>query len=63
MRIALHAAAPERVTVLAALAAVLEAEAPGTRTPTHDASFPFLDGFPLPPHLSHDDGEKADLAR
>jgi hypothetical protein len=27
-----------------------------------DANFPFLDGFPLLPHLSHDDGEKADLA-
>jgi len=27
-----------------------------------DANFPFFDGFPLLPHLSHDDGEKADLA-
>lgn len=27
-----------------------------------DANFPFLDGFPLLPHLSHDDGEKLDLA-
>ncbi|MEO1435240.1 MAG: hypothetical protein AAFV80_06855, partial [Bacteroidota bacterium] len=27
-----------------------------------DANFPFLDGFPLLPHLSHDDGEKVDLA-
>ena len=27
-----------------------------------DANFPFLDGFPLPPHLSHDDGRKADIA-
>ncbi len=26
-----------------------------------DASFPFLDGFPLLPHKSHDDGEKLDL--
>lgn len=27
-----------------------------------DANFPFLDGFPLLPHRSHDDGGKLDLA-
>lgn len=27
-----------------------------------DAGFPFLDGFPLLPHLSHDDGKAIDLA-
>jgi hypothetical protein len=27
-----------------------------------DASFPFIDGFPLLPHLSHDDGKKIDLS-
>ncbi len=27
-----------------------------------DANFPFMNGFPLLPHLSHDDGEKLDLA-
>ena len=26
-----------------------------------DANFPFLDGFPLLPHLSHNDGQKVDL--
>lgn len=26
-----------------------------------DACFPFIDGFPLLPHLSHDDGRKVDL--
>ena len=35
---------------------------PGTVTLTTDASFPFLDGFPLLPHLSHNDGRKLDLA-
>ncbi len=35
---------------------------PGTITAVLDANFPFLDGFPLPPHLSHNDGKKADLA-
>lgn len=27
-----------------------------------DANFPFMDGFPLLPHLSHHDGRKLDLA-
>ncbi len=27
-----------------------------------DANFPFVDGFPLLPHLSHNDGQKIDLA-
>ncbi len=27
-----------------------------------DANFPFFDGFPLLPHLSHNDGKKIDLA-
>jgi hypothetical protein len=27
-----------------------------------DANFPLFDGFPLLPHLSHDDGKKVDLA-
>lgn len=27
-----------------------------------DACFPFIDGCPLPGHLSHNDGEKVDLA-
>lgn len=27
-----------------------------------DANFPFLNGFPLPPHLSHNDGKKIDVS-
>ena len=27
-----------------------------------DANFPFINGFPLLPHLSHDDGKKIDLS-
>jgi len=27
-----------------------------------DANFPFFDGFPLLPHMSHDDGRKVDLS-
>ena len=35
---------------------------PGTVTLALDGSLPFGDGIPLLPHLSHDDGEKLDLA-
>ena len=35
---------------------------PGTKTLALDANFPFFTGFPLMPHLSHDDGRKLDLA-
>jgi hypothetical protein len=35
---------------------------PGTVTLALDGGFPFLDGMPLLPHLSHDDGEKLDFA-
>jgi hypothetical protein len=35
---------------------------PGTVVHYLDASFPFIDEFPLPPHLSHNDGKKLDLA-
>ncbi|WP_299252032.1 hypothetical protein [uncultured Aquimarina sp.] len=27
-----------------------------------DANFPFINGFPLPPHLSHNDGKKIDIS-
>jgi hypothetical protein len=35
---------------------------PGTVTQTLDANFPFMDGFPMLPHLSHRDGRKLDVA-
>lgn len=35
---------------------------PGTVLNYLDANFPFFDGFPLVPHLSHSDGKKLDLA-
>jgi hypothetical protein len=35
---------------------------PGTRLNYLDANFPFLDNFPLFPHLSHNDGKKLDLS-
>lgn len=35
---------------------------PGTIVNYLDANFPFYNGFPLAPHLSHNDGRKLDLA-
>jgi hypothetical protein len=35
---------------------------PETRVNYLDASFPFIDKFPLIPHLSHNDGKKLDLS-
>ena len=35
---------------------------PGTTLNYLEANFPFFDGFPLIPHLSHNDGKKLDLA-
>ncbi|WP_224478957.1 hypothetical protein [Winogradskyella vincentii] len=34
----------------------------GIRVTYLDANFPFIDGFPLLPHISHDDGNKIDIA-
>ncbi|MBO9445438.1 hypothetical protein [Ruegeria sp. R14_0] len=53
---------PELAEVLHDTALEMDQLHPGTITLVLDANFPFLDGFPLLPHLSHDDGEKADLA-
>jgi hypothetical protein len=35
---------------------------PGTRINYLDANFPFINKFPLIPHLSHNDGKKLDLS-
>lgn len=35
---------------------------PGTTLNYLDANFPFMDEFPLLPHLSHDDGKKLDVS-
>ena len=52
---------PELLTLLQDAATQVSAAYPGTQTLVLDASFPFFDGFPLLPHLSHDDGGQADL--
>ena len=53
---------PETSNVLHELADTVNQKYPGTVTLVLDANFPFLDGFPMLPHLSHDDGTKVDLA-
>lgn len=53
---------PELGETLTDLAVAVEQEFPGTQTQVLDANFPFWAGFPLLPHLSHDDGKKADIA-
>lgn len=43
-------------------AQVVAKEFPNTQIAYLDANFPFWNGFPLLPHLSHNDGKKLDLA-
>lgn len=57
-----HYVDPELLEIAVALAQAVDERSPGARTRALDGSFPFLDGVPLPPHLSHDDGEKLDFA-
>ena len=52
---------PELNEVLNNVARNLDKELPGIKLIYLDANFPFIDGFPLLPHLSHDDGEKIDV--
>ena len=47
---------------MANVASEMVKEFPGTHTNYLDANFPFWNGFPLIPHLSHNDGKKLDLA-
>jgi len=55
-------ASPEMAQPADALGRHMAEAYPGTITLLLDAGFPFLDGFPLLPHLSHDDGQKLDLS-
>lgn len=57
-----HYAKRELIVITSAMARAVDEHFPGTLTRTLDGNFPFLTGFPLLPHLSHDDGEKLDLA-
>ncbi len=57
-----HYVTPEFYSVITASAIEMNQYYPGTVTTYLDANFPFLNGFPLLPHLSHNDGKKIDLA-
>ncbi len=53
---------PDLLAVAQEAADRVAAEFPGTVTLALDGGFPFLDGMPLVPHLSHGDDEKLDFA-
>lgn len=57
-----HYVTPELREIAYALATHMDKKFPGTVTLALDANFPFIEGFPLIPHLSHDDGLKLDFA-
>lgn len=44
------------------VADVIAVKYPGAMVNYLDANFPFIDGFPLIPHLSHNDGKKLDMS-
>ena len=53
---------PSMLDLVSALAIDVNRKFPGTTTVVLDGNFPFWDGFPLLPHLSHSDGRKLDIA-
>jgi hypothetical protein len=57
-----HYVDPRMLALAHGMARAVDERYPGTLTQTLDANFPFLDGFPMAPHLSHDDGDKLDVA-
>lgn len=57
-----HYVDPKLRTAIDHIAENVQEEYPGTIVAYLDGNFPFYDGFPLLPHLSHNDGEKLDLA-
>ena len=48
-------------TELEKISSDFQSEYPNSHVNYLDANFPFIDGFPLFPHLSHNDGKKIDL--
>lgn len=53
---------PELRRIVYAVSDRVNKEYPGTTLNYLDANFPFIDKFPLFPHLSHNDGKKLDLS-
>lgn len=57
-----HYVTPEIKALVEDSSAQLRLLKPTAKVQVLDGNFPFLTGFPLLPHLSHDDGEKIDFA-
>lgn len=53
---------PKTYDLISALSLNIDSKFKDSQTLVLDANFPFFDGFPLLPHLSHKDGRKVDLA-
>lgn len=53
---------PKMKLVLDEISLKLSEELPEIKLIYLDTNFPFLDGFPLLPHLSHNDGKKIDVS-
>ncbi len=57
-----HYVRPQLKAVMFAAGNQLNEQCPGSVINYLDAGFPFMNGFPLLPHLSHSDGKKVDVA-
>jgi len=57
-----HYVTPHMYATLKDIATELKTTHPNFQIVYLDANFPFFDGFPLLPHLSHNDGKKLDIA-
>ena len=57
-----HYVKPKLSTQLEDIASKLNTHNSALQVSYLDANFPFIDGFPLLPHLSHNDGRKVDLS-
>lgn len=56
-----HYVRPELKVLFIEQAVSVQQITPGIKLTYLDANFPFLNDFPLLPHLSHDDGQKLDI--
>jgi len=57
-----HYVTPKLKKTIIQISQQMQSQYPEIQVIYLDANFPFLDNFPLFPHLSHDDGEKLDIA-
>jgi hypothetical protein len=57
-----HYVNPEMKEIAMDIASDMNRKYPGTTLNYLEANFPFINGFPLIPHLSHNDGKKLDIA-